>query len=87
MTAQTELPKYQCHKQVYALKIKELNVLDEDGKIELVPEEEGYESIVLDAKYMERHNPIAGGYYVEYDDGYISYSPQAPFEAGYTLTQ
>lgn len=36
------------------------------------------------ADYMERHNPEVGGYYVVYEDGFVSYSPAGPFEKGYT---
>ncbi len=88
-----ELPRYQCHKQVWALKIKEIRQAPADqervnagGDWLLVPEELGYAPIVVGHDgYFIKHKPEAGGYFVVYDDGYASYSPAAPFEAGYTL--
>lgn len=89
-----EMPRYKCHKEVWALKIG--GILrnpnpDPTGKsaassygARLVPAEEGYGPIEVDAAYMNKHRPEAGGYYVVYDDGYKSYSPAAPFEDGYT---
>jgi hypothetical protein len=40
---------------------------------------------MIDAPYIAKHNPQVGGYFVEYDDGYHSFSPAEAFEAGYTL--
>lgn len=40
----------------------------------------------VDAAWMRRHQPVAGGYVVEYSDGYSSFSPAAAFEAGYSPT-
>ena len=34
-------------------------------------------------EYMTKHAPQVGGYYVLYEDGYASFSPAQPFEAGY----
>jgi hypothetical protein len=33
--------------------------------------------------YVRKHDPQVGGYYVQYDDGYESWSPAEAFEAGY----
>ena len=35
--------------------------------------------------WAEKHSPEIGGYYVLYPDGYVSYSPAEPFEAGNKL--
>lgn len=35
--------------------------------------------------YVVRHKPQVGGYYVQYADGYESYSPAPAFEQGYFL--
>lgn len=35
-------------------------------------------------EYMEKHKPEAGGYWVQYEDGYESWCPAAVFEAGNT---
>ena len=75
-----ELPKYKCHKEVWALKIKEVKT--DPGVI--VPEDESYEPIPVGESYIEKHKPEAGGYLVAYADGYESYSPAKAFEEGYT---
>ena len=72
------IPRYQCHKKVWALKIKEIK------SESIVPAEEGYTEFEVDSAYMKKHNPQVGGYYVVYDDGYKSFSPAEAFEAGYT---
>lgn len=83
--AEVEMPKYQSHKQVWALKVKEIQPLDEgeDGAM-IVPEEDGYAPFRVDGQYMAKHKPQAGGYYVVYKDGYKSWSPAEAFEDGYT---
>lgn len=87
-----EMPRYKCHKQVWALKIKEVNSVWREGSDvavhflrTLVPEDATYAPFEVSAEYIVKHAPKAGGYYVVYDDGYKSYSPAAAFEAGYSL--
>lgn len=84
-----EMPRYKCHKEVWALKIK--RVIDpampsneSDGSAELQFEEAGYAPIRVPYDYVRKHNPQAGGYYVVYADGYQSFSPAKAFEEGYT---
>lgn len=86
-----EMPKYQSHKQVWALKIK---AIAEDDKGEdvaglasatIIPEEEGYAPFKVSVDYMTKHNPQVGGYYVVYKDGYKSFCPAKEFEEGNTL--
>jgi hypothetical protein len=84
-----EMPKYQSHKKVWALKIKEIidtteEGCESDGSRSIVPAEEGFAPFKVDHAYMRQHKPEVGGYYVRYEDGYISYSPAEPFEGGYT---
>jgi hypothetical protein len=81
-----EMPKYECHKTVHALKIREVTEVPSGGAI-LIPEDTRYAGIDVDAEWVSKHSPEAGGYYVSYDDGYKSYSPAAAFENGYTLIQ
>lgn len=76
-----EMPQYQSHKKVWALKIK--GILSMTGM--LIPEDDRYGSISLTAEYIQKHNPKEGGYYVVYEDGYESYSPAEPFEKGNKL--
>lgn len=78
-----ELPKYQSHKIVHALKIKDIQLRPEGGVI-VVPEDEGYGPFGLSAEYAFKHEPKVGGYYVQYPDGYESWSPADAFESGYT---
>lgn len=78
-----ELPRYVCHKRVWALKIKEVAKPLPSGDCMLTPEDDGYEPVIVDAAYMRKHNPLAGGYYVVYEDGYKSFSPAEAFEGGY----
>ena len=85
--AMTEMPKYTCHKKVWALKIQAIELeanSAEDGTAIIRPAEEGYAPFVVSREYMEKHKPEAGGYYVVYEGGYKSFSPAKAFEDGYT---
>ena len=89
MTASREMPKYQCHKKVWALKIKDVTYDRPPlegvprGNATITPEDEGYEPFVVDEVWAMKNRPQPGGYYVAYEDGYKSYSPAPAFEAGY----
>lgn len=85
--AAVEMPRYKCHKEVWALKIKEVKVQtnDEGGGWWITPEEPGYARFGVPHDWVVKHDPKAGGYYVVYDDGYRSFSPAKAFEDGYTL--
>ena len=88
-----EMPKYQCHKKAWALKIKlikrdgEGEDRETDGSAWITPEEEDYAPIKIEHTYMKKHNPEIGGYYVCYEGGYKSYSPAKAFEDGYKLIE
>lgn len=45
---------------------------------------ENYLPLRVDTDFLARHTPVAGGYYVVYEDGYKSFSPAKAFEEGYT---
>lgn len=82
-----EMPRYTCHKQVWALKIGALLAPSPhiaDGWL-LVPTNTRYQPIRVEDAWLRRHRPEHGGYFVVYDDGYKSYSPAKAFEDGYTL--
>lgn len=84
-----EMPRYRCHKQVWALKIKHITQTDrvsefEGGSWIITPDAAGYAPFQVPHAFIDKHNPQAGGYYVVYEDGYKSYSPAAAFESGYT---
>ncbi len=90
----TQLPQYKSHKQVGAVKIKEIvkdvdlanqENRETDGSATITPEEEGYAPFKVDHEYCLKHNPQVGGYYVVYEDGYQSWSPSEAFEGGYEI--
>lgn len=88
-SVQTELPRYKCHKQVWALKIADVkdttNPGDEtDGSRILIFEDSKYAPIRVNHEYVRKHSPASGGYYVVYEDGYKSFSPAKAFEDGYS---
>lgn len=80
------MPQYQCHKVVRALQIKEIKA-NSTREFEIFFEDEGSMPILVDLKWMAKHEPEVGGYYVAYEDGYRSYSPAKAFEDGYDLIQ
>lgn len=81
----TEMPRYVCHKEVWALKIDSLKRrTPDDGTLLLTPCEKYVAPFVLDAAFVSKHDPQTGGYYVVYKDGYKSFSPSDAFEEGYT---
>lgn len=86
--AMRQMPRYQCHKKVWALKIAALQppmTPDLEGVVLMMtPADHGYGTIRLSTEYVSKHKPEVGGYYVQYEDGYLSYSPASAFEAGYT---
>lgn len=88
--AQIQLPQYQCHKKVHAAKIVYIDGgpgprrlgLDCDGRDTAEGVANG--SVLVTAVWHDKHAPQVGGYYVQYEDGYESFSPAAAFESGYT---
>ena len=82
MSATREMPKYECHKIVWALKIAGI-VGDQHGGVYFQPAEEGYDKVPMSPEYVAKHKPEVGGYYVVYEDGYKSFSPAGAFESGY----
>ena len=92
MTVSAEMPKYKCHKEVHAFKIKAIK-LDPDAETNvflaatITPCDERYSPFIVGKEYMAKHKPIVGGYYVVYEDGYKSFSPAKAFEDGYSLVK
>jgi hypothetical protein len=84
--AEMQMPRYQCHKKVWALKIRKVDFDDSEivGSGIITPDEPGYLPFKVSLEYMNQHRPQAGGYYVVYEDGYKSFSPAKAFEEGYT---
>ncbi len=91
---QAEMPRYKCHKEVWALKIAsiaydrdaaDLENRETDGSAMITPAESDYLPFKVDHAYVHKHKPEVGGYYVVYKDGYKSFSPAEAFEDGYAL--
>jgi len=82
----TPLPRYQCHKKVWALKIADIHdpSTNKDEVWLITPEDNYYASFVVSDAYIKKHEPKVGGYWVQYEGGYQSFSPATEFEAGYT---
>lgn len=94
---QHNLPQYKSQKIVGAAKIidieKDIDKANDenretDGSAVLVCENplppHDAINIRVTHEYVNKHNPQVGGYFVEYEDGYASWSPAEAFENGYT---
>lgn len=94
------MPEYQCHKRVWALKIKEVikaplptiaeleAILNKSYDAEpagaFIVPESHFAPIAVSSQFVNQHKPQVGGYLVFYRDGYRSYSPAKTFEEGYS---
>lgn len=85
MDTQRELPKYQCHKQVWALRIAGVEI-KQDGSAVIAPKEPGYAPFTTKSGWGERFKGSEDdpGVYVLYEGGYESWSPTAAFDDGYS---
>ena len=81
-SVQVRLPRWKCHKSVYADKIVEVSdeafVTGVGAYISLVDNDLGNRVRAGEKK------PQVGDYYVVYDNGYASWSPAQPFEESYS---
>lgn len=85
-----ELPKFLCTKKVWAIKITDTQPgirtrENPEPSTKLIPEDKKFSPIIVDWKFVKKHSPITEGYFVLYEDGYVSFSPVEPFENGYIL--
>lgn len=84
------MPKYRCHKEVWALKIEKVESIGETTLM-LYFSGETFAPATLDGDAFMKFKHLIGlehpdhGYYVQYKDGYQSWSPSDAFEEGYTL--
>ncbi|MEM8598352.1 MAG: hypothetical protein AAGF99_00385 [Bacteroidota bacterium] len=79
MSAQAEMPRYRSHKVVWALRVKSVR---QNGPVYTLSfEEPDFADLEIGPELGVRVEP--GGYLVQYEDGYRSWSPAEPFEAGY----
>jgi len=74
------LPLYTCHKQVRAAKIDAVDFASQTLGLE------NFGTVQLRHEFFARNKPQVGGYFVQYEDGYQSYSPKKAFEEGYALS-
>lgn len=77
------LPSYQCHKIVQAAKIVEMSAYA-DGEGAVTLHLDGGKHHSVSQQWYRAHSPMTGGYFVIYDSGHTSFSPEEPFEKGYT---
>lgn len=71
--------KYQSHKIVEAARITDVT-----GCTLTLDTPAGAETHEVDPTLFARYTPVTGDYLVRYADGYLSISPKAAFEEGYT---
>ena len=85
MNASMEMPRYQSHKKVWALKIAAIE-FQEDGRAKIAFSDPGYapSDTLLPYRTLFKGDETDLGYYVQYADGYVSWSPSKAFEEGYT---
>lgn len=77
-----KLQSYKCHKVVQAAAIHSVTIGTSNVLVSLESEPDVHHPI--DPEVFARSVPEKGDYLVKYDDGYISFSPKAVFEAGYS---
>jgi hypothetical protein len=78
LAAQMEMPRYISHKMIWALEIDTVNGHD------LSFRDKGYAPMHCAPEMFSRYTPVAGDFYVQYADGYKSFSPRKAFLDGYT---
>lgn len=83
MSEEIQMPRYKCHKEVSALKIK--SITSSASGVVLEFEDPGFAPMTMGFEWQAKHKPQPGWYLVIYDgDGYTSCSPAKAFEDGYT---
>lgn len=79
-----EMPRYQSHKFVRALHIAGVEI-HKDGSATIAPKEKGFKPFRTRKGWGERFEGSEEdpGVYVEYADGFTSWSPTTAFKQGY----
>lgn len=84
------MQKYKSHKSVNAAKIVDIEVVapqeSDESPIVYLLLHTGFK-IGVSVKWYLKHAPCVGGYFVEYKNGYQSFSPAKEFEEGYDITK
>lgn len=81
--AMAQMPCYVGHKIVRALQIRSIEPLS-NGGARFTFTEPGYAARAMEPGWVKRHEAQAGGFLVQYEDGYTSWSPEQAFKNGYT---
>lgn len=82
--AQMEMPRYISHKRVWALEIATIRQpADDEGSRILTFRDKGFAPIRVPPEMLARYVPLQGDFYVQYADGYKSFSPRKAFIEGY----
>lgn len=84
MKLERPMPLYACHKRVRALRIANLDI-HADGSATITPKEDGFAPFATRPGWGERYGGTLRdpGVFVQYEDGFTSWSPTVAFEAGY----
>jgi hypothetical protein len=77
------LPRWKCHKEVWAAKITGVRTVGSEHQWLLDNSGFVHATDALSGRVPSGLFPV-GGYYVRYEDGYESWSPAKAFEDGYT---
>ena len=85
MEATREMPRYKCHKEVWALRIAAIEI-HEDKSATIAPADDGYVPFTTEPGWADRFHGTDEdtGFYVVYKDGYKSWSPTDAFNEGYS---
>lgn len=82
MIKRLNLPKYECHKYIWALQIKRIDPTADGGAI-ITPVEGGFAPFHIDADYLDKYRPVVGGYYVVDADENGCFLSEAEFQRDY----
>lgn len=74
-----KMPSFVINAPAGALKVSDVGH-SPDGSCVLSFEDERFDPIALKPGYFSQHDPVAGGYYVVYPDGYKSFCPGSAFK-------
>jgi hypothetical protein len=80
-----EMPRYRSHKVVWAIKIAAIEVRKDKSAI-IAPADDGYAPFTTKPGWAERFTGSEkdNGYYIQYADGFASWSPTKAFVDGYS---
>jgi hypothetical protein len=78
-------PLYESNKKdVWAIEIGTI-IKNREGGATITPVNKEYPPFEVTPYYMRTHNPMSGGYYMEFTNGELSYNSAETFKADYEL--